>query len=77
MLFINKEIAGVHLVGTLKEFRNKGIGTEITKKAFEYALSKGAKTGVLQASPMGKNMYKKIGFQEYSRISHWEYNIVK
>lgn len=70
---MNNDIAGVHFVGTIENYRNKGIGAEITKKAFEFAISKGAKTGVLQASPMGKNMYKEIGFQEYSRITHWEY----
>lgn len=74
MLFMNKEIAGVHLVGVLEEFRKKGIGAEITKRAFEFAKSKGAKAGVLQASSIGKNMYKEIGFKEYSHITHWEYH---
>jgi predicted N-acetyltransferase YhbS len=73
MLFINGKTAGVHFVGTLKESRNKGIGASITRTAFEFAKSKGAKIGVLQASPLGKEMYKKIGFRECSCITHWEY----
>lgn len=76
LLYIKNDIAGIHMVATSNEFRNKGIGTLITKKTFEFAKLKGAKIGVLQSSPMGKSMYKNIGFQDYSRIYHWEYKFV-
>ena len=73
LLFTQNDIAGIHLVATLKDARGKGIGSQITQRAFEYAKANGAKTGVLQASPMGRTVYEKLGFKAYSRISHWEY----
>jgi GNAT superfamily N-acetyltransferase len=75
MLYMKERIAGVHFVGTVKDYRKKGIGTLITKIAFQFAKAKGSTVGVLQSSPMGKEMYQKIGFQEYSRITHWEYTL--
>lgn len=73
LLFTHKDIAGIHLVATLKDARGKGVGSQITHAAFEYARANGAKIGVLQASPMGRTVYEKLGFKAFSRISHWEY----
>ena len=74
MLYIKDAIAGIHLVGTANEFRGKGFGTLITKTALSDAKDLGCKYSVLQASDMGRNVYKNIGFKEYCKIRHWEYN---
>ena len=34
----------------------------------------GCKYSVLQASDMGRSVYNSIGFKEYCKIRHWEYN---
>lgn len=73
MLFNSSDTAGIHQVGTLKEYRGKGFGTALTKKAFYDAKLKGCKFGVLQASEMGKRVYSKVGFTEYCKVRHWEY----
>lgn len=73
MLFSSTDIAGIHQVGTLKEYRGKGFGTALTKKAFYDAKLKGCKFGVLQASEMGKKVYSKVGLTECCKIRHWEY----
>jgi len=75
LLYISNNVAGIHMVGTLHDYRKKGIGSEITKLAFDFARQQGATIGVLQASPMGKTVYEKIGFKEYSKIAHWMYNV--
>ena len=74
MLYIKDAIAGIHLVSTANEFRGKGFGTLITKTALSDAKDLGCKYSVLQASDMGRNVYKNIGFKEYCKIRHWEYN---
>ncbi|MCB2355277.1 GNAT family N-acetyltransferase [Clostridium estertheticum] len=74
MLYIKDAIAGIHLVGTANEFRGKGFGTLITMTALRDAKDLGCEYGVLQASDMGKSVYNSIGFKEYCKIRHWEYN---
>ncbi len=56
------------------DFRGKGFGTLITKTALRDAKDLGCKYSVLQASDMGRNVYNSIGFKEYCKIRHWEYN---
>ena len=73
MLFNSRGIAGIHQVGTLKEYRGKGFGTALTKRAFYDARLKGCTFGVLQASEMGKRVYSKVGLTEYCKVRHWEY----
>ncbi len=73
MLFKSSDIAGIHQVGTLKEYRGKGFGTALTRKSFYDAKLKGCTFGVLQASKMGKRVYSKVGFTEYCKVRHWEY----
>lgn len=75
LLYLSEEIAGVHLVGTLENSRKQGIGSKLVKLAFSYAKEQGKKIGVLQASPIGKSMYNKIGFKDYSKITHWDLKI--
>lgn len=71
LLYISDNVAGVHIVGTVPELRNTGIGSRITKSAFGLAKKHGATIGVLQSSPMGKSMYSKLGFKEFSTVTHW------
>jgi predicted GNAT family acetyltransferase len=75
MMFMQGEVAGLHLVGTLNEYRGKGLGSLITKFALKYATENGCKFCVLQASKMGKRVYRRIGFNEYEKISHWNYQV--
>ena len=74
MMFIQNKIAGLHLVGTLKDYRGKGYGSLLTKFALKYATEQGCMHCVLQASKIGKSIYSKVGFNEYQKISHWKYS---
>lgn len=75
MLFKKGSVASINQVGTLMEYRGKGYATLTVKKALKEAKKLGCTIGVLQASSMGKSIYKAMGFKEYSKISHWEYKI--
>ncbi|UCC21152.1 MAG: GNAT family N-acetyltransferase [Promethearchaeota archaeon] len=72
MLYLSSGVAGLHAVSTLNEYRNKGFGLAISKKALEDAFNKGYLVGVLQASSLGERVYKKLGFQKYCDIISYE-----
>jgi ribosomal protein S18 acetylase RimI-like enzyme len=44
--------------------RNRGIGSELTRKAISYLRSKGAKTVKLEAVQEAVNLYRRLGFKE-------------
>jgi GNAT superfamily N-acetyltransferase len=74
LLFVKNNIAGIHLVGTIPNYRGKGFGTEITKFALSEAARQNCQFAVLHASEKGKRIYARIGFQEFGVIKHYEYN---
>jgi GNAT superfamily N-acetyltransferase len=65
------------------EFKNKGYGKELLKKAIEYAKSNNQTRVYLNASPMGNtglalpelvSFYKKFGFEVIPQTDKWEEN---
>jgi GNAT superfamily N-acetyltransferase len=72
VLYIKDGIAGIHLVATSKDFRGQGLATAATAAALRRAREQGCALAVLQASPMGKNVYARMGFAAHLQIQHWE-----
>ena len=68
-LFLSAGVAGIYCVGTIPEARGQGIGTAITCAPLLDALEEGYRFAILHPSPMGNNMYRRIGFREYRKIS--------
>ncbi|MFM9498973.1 GNAT family N-acetyltransferase [Streptomyces galilaeus] len=66
-LYHHEDIAGIYVVGTLKEFRGRGIGTALTAAALDAGRERGLRTGSLQASRMGTPVYERMGFEEVAR----------
>ncbi|MFZ3077028.1 MAG: GNAT family N-acetyltransferase [Candidatus Aenigmatarchaeota archaeon] len=65
--YIEREICNLFQIFVEKEYRNKGIGTELIKTFIRWGKTKGARTIKLQV--YGKNTnaikaYRKIGFKE-------------
>jgi ribosomal protein S18 acetylase RimI-like enzyme len=69
LLFLAAGVAGVYCVATNPEARRKGIGALLTQYPLLQARSKGYRYGTLQASEMGRGVYRSLGFQEYCSIS--------
>lgn len=72
ILYLSAGVAGLHAVSTLKEFRGKGFGYNISRTALIDAYKSGYQIAVLQASNLGEVIYRKLGFKKYCDIYSYE-----
>ncbi len=63
------DVAGIYCVATLPEARNHGLGAVVTSGLLLVAKQCGYRVVVLQASPMGNPVYRRIGFKEFGTMS--------
>lgn len=72
ILVLGGGVAGLFGVGTVAEFRNRGIGTAITVQSLLDARDAGASYGALFSSELGKSVYERCGFVDTgARISRY------
>jgi len=69
LLFLHGGVAGIYNVATLPEARGHGYGAAITATPLLAARAMGYRIGVLQSSPMGLNVYHRLGFQPHGMFS--------
>jgi GNAT superfamily N-acetyltransferase len=67
-LYLGKNVAGIYVVSTIPSARKLGIGAALTLHSLREAGAAGYHIAVLQASPMGRSVYQKLGFQEFSKL---------
>jgi len=72
-LFLGAGVAGVYNVATLPKARKQGVGTALTLAALQDARKMGYSIGILQATEMGLGIYRRLGFKEYCKFSHYIY----
>jgi GNAT acetyltransferase-like protein len=53
------------------EYRNRGVGTELLQRAIEHLDHTGVSTLKLDATPLGKPLYEKLGFVREYEIERW------
>jgi GNAT superfamily N-acetyltransferase len=62
-------VAGLYNVGTLQEFRGRGLGTLVSLAALEAGRADGYHHAVLMATAMGEKLYRSMGFEELCRFT--------
>jgi ribosomal protein S18 acetylase RimI-like enzyme len=62
MLIKTGPVAGIYWVATLERFRNRGFGKAVTVESLVAGRNRGCTFASLQASVMGKPVYRRIGF---------------
>jgi GNAT superfamily N-acetyltransferase len=68
-LFLSEGAAGIYNVTCIPEARGQGIGSAITLAPLLEARQRGYQIGILQASQKGYNVYRRLGFQDFGRLS--------
>jgi GNAT superfamily N-acetyltransferase len=63
MTIVSHGVAGVYWVGSLERARGKGLGQATTAAASNAGFELGAELASLQASPMGKPIYERMGYE--------------
>lgn len=62
---------GVFQVAVPNTNRDKGYASEVMRHCIQWAQVQGAELMTLQASEMGLNLYRRLGFQETGSITFW------
>jgi len=76
-LFTSAGVAGIYNVTCVPEARGQGVGAAITLAPLLEARTMGYHVGILQASELGYKVYRRLGFQDYGKLSVylWEEEI--
>ncbi len=70
-LLRTSDVAGVYSIGVRERFRRRGLGAAITAAVLAAGRNAGCSTGVLQASPMGRPVYDRMGFETVTHYHHF------
>lgn len=76
-LFLGAGVAGVYEVATAAYARRQGIGTAITLAPLQHARALGYNIGVLQSSPMGVDVYTRLGFRKVCTFSIYAWECIQ
>jgi GNAT superfamily N-acetyltransferase len=68
-LFLSEGVAGIYNVSCIPEARGQGIGSAITLAPLLKARQMGYRIGILQASKGGYKVYRRLGFQDFGKLS--------
>lgn len=68
MFFVADGLAGIYCVATRPEERGKGLGAHATAEALRIARQLGYRVGILQSSPAGHSIYRRLGFADFGTV---------
>jgi GNAT superfamily N-acetyltransferase len=67
------DTAGVYMVATAPEARGRGLATEVMRGLLAGARARGLKASVLQSTPQGLKVYRRLGYRELGGWVNWIY----
>ena len=68
-IFLSEGVVGIYNVTCIPEARGQGIGAAITLAPLLEARQMGYRISVLQASQRGYGVYRRLGFQDFGKLS--------
>ena len=68
-LFTSAGVAGIYNVTCLPDARGRGVGAAVTRAPLVDACAMGYRVGILQASALGYPVYRRLGFQDFGKLS--------
>lgn len=71
MGFRTGDTIGVYNIATVESARGRGFGAAITGRVIADGLAAGCAVAILQASPMGRPIYERMGFREVVTYRGW------
>ncbi|QBD82040.1 GNAT family N-acetyltransferase [Ktedonosporobacter rubrisoli] len=71
-LFLHAGVAGIYGIATIPEARRKGYGTIMTQHILHEIRKLGYRIAVLSPTEMSENIYRRLGFQDYCTIRHYD-----
>lgn len=69
--FTTPGVAGIYGVATLPEFRRRGFGEALTRRAALDGREEGCRQSYLQSSEMGRSVYERIGYRAVEEYREW------
>jgi ribosomal protein S18 acetylase RimI-like enzyme len=69
--FLHKGDCGIYTIGTLPEWRRRGLARALTEHVLADAHHRGARTATLQSTRMGLPLYESLGFEPVGRYEEW------
>lgn len=72
-LFLGAGVAGIYNVTCVPEARGRGAGAAITLAPLLEARNLGFHISILQASHLGYNVYRRLGFRDFGKLSHYRW----
>lgn len=66
-------VAGIYGVSTIPEARRRGIARAMVSHAIAEARTLGYRIVILSPTELSERIYRRLGFQEYTRIRHYRY----
>ncbi|MFT4850533.1 MAG: hypothetical protein ACI83B_003091 [Sediminicola sp.] len=72
IIFLDEnKVSGIHMIGTISEYRGRGLGKIMTTKLICEAFNNRSNTVVLVASESGERIYSKMGFKVDGTLSSY------
>ena len=69
--YLNGTDCGLYAVGTVPDFRRRGIAAALIGHILAHAYRRGARTASLQSTSMGESLYRSLRFTAAGRYEEW------
>jgi predicted acetyltransferase len=73
-LLFHAGVAGIYGVTTIPQCRRQGVAAAITLHALHEACRRGYRIAILSPTEMSYALYRRIGFQEYCSLMHFDWS---